>query len=415
MIFLIPLLIPPYIFAFAWFELIGREGIWGELLFGFLGTAFVLFWVYLPIPMLLVKLFLEQVDPKLEESALLLCGWGSVLRFITLPLIAPVMVFSFLLVFILAFGEFSVANFLRYPVFVMESFTYFSAFYDFKMATVTAIPMVGLALLVKWMVDRLSTLQYRFGRSDGMKQIALGRYAVVVSAVLWGLALLVLLPLLTLLVKTDMESFWIAMEKGVMPLIRSLLYASMGATLLMLLGFLSGYIIEKRLFWGWKFFEGILLFGLMLPATVIGIGMTLFWNHPWSNWVYATPAMILLGYLSKYLFLTTKIAQTRLSQIPHSMEESAQLTGASWGRILWRILLPLSRDSLVLMWLIGFIFALRETTMTMLLYPAGQDTLPIYIFTQMANGNPKVIASLCLIMVAVVLLPLGIYLLRRRG
>jgi iron(III) transport system permease protein len=407
--FLTPLLIPPYIFAFSWFEIIGREGILGELLFSFWGTVFILFWVYLPIPMLLSRLFLSQIDPKLEESALLLCSWRDVLRSITLPIIFPAILFSFLLVFILTFGEFSVANFLRYPIFPMESFTQFSAFYDFKMATVTAMPMLLMALAIKWLIDK-STFGYRFKTTQKIKKIALNRYKFPILLLLIIFALFVISPLTLLIAHSDIDSFFIALERSFEPLMRSLIYASMGATLLTLFGFLGGYIIEKN----YTALDGILLFLFITPATVIGIGLTLFWNNSWSNWLYGTPHMILLGYGTTYLFLTTKIAQIRLSQIPKSMVESAQLTGATWSRIVWSILLPLSRKSLVAMWLIGFIFALRETTITMLVYPAGSDTLPLYIFTQMANGEPKVIASLCLIMVGVVLIPLGIYLLWRK-
>ena len=408
-VFIIPLLIPPYIFAFSWFEFIGREGVLGELFFGFWGVAFILFWVYLPIPMLLSRLFLAQIDPKLEESALLLCGWRGVLGSITLPLLKPVLIFSSLLVFILTFGEFSVANFLRYPIFPMESFTQFSAFYDFKMATVTAMPMVVMALVVKWLMERYR-LGVAFKTTQQIKQIELTGSKRVLLIVVMGLALVVLLPLALLVVHTDMSSFLIALEKGFHPLMRSIFYALMGATLLMVLGFWMGYISQQ----GGRFVEAVLLFLFITPATVVGIGLTLFWNSAWSSWLYGTPLMILLGYLSKYLFLTTKIAQIRLSQIPPSMVESAQLAGARWGSVVWSILLPLSREALVGMWLIGFIFALRETTITMLVYPAGGDTLPLYILTQMANGDPKVIASLCLMMIGVVLIPLGVYGVWRR-
>lgn len=212
-IFITPLLIPPYILAFSWFELIGRDGVLGELLFGFWGTAFVLFWVYLPIPILLVSLFLTQIEPKLEESALLLSNWRGVLRQITIPLISPAIVLSSLLVFILTFGEFSVANFLRYPIFPMESFTQFSAFYDFKMATVTAMPMLLMALIIKWLIDKY-TFNYRFKSSQKIKKIEINRYRFVILFILIGLAILVTLPLALLVVHTDIDNFLLAWERG---------------------------------------------------------------------------------------------------------------------------------------------------------------------------------------------------------
>ena len=53
-----------------------------------------------------------------------------------------------MLVFLLSFGEFSVPNFLRYDVFPVESFTQFSAFYNFKAATATALPLAAVTLLL---------------------------------------------------------------------------------------------------------------------------------------------------------------------------------------------------------------------------------------------------------------------------
>jgi iron(III) transport system permease protein len=44
----------------------------------------------------------------------------------------------------------------------------------------------------------------------------------------------------------------------------------------------------------------------------------------------------------------------------------------------------------------------------MLVYPAGQDTLPVRIFTLMANGAPSLISALCVILVAATLLSLAI-------
>ena len=43
----------------------------------------------------------------------------------------------------------------------------------------------------------------------------------------------------------------------------------------------------------------------------------------------------------------------------------------------------------------------------MVVYPPGSDTLPVRILTLMANGTPSLIAALCVILIAVTLLPLG--------
>jgi len=78
-----------------------------------------------------------------------------------------------------------------------------------------------------------------------------------------------------------------------------------------------------------------------------------------------------------------------------------------WFRRLTIILIPLAKRGLAGAWLVGFIFCLRDLDITMIVYPPAHDTLPVRIFTLMANSPEEVIAALSMIMVAITLLPLG--------
>jgi iron(III) transport system permease protein len=55
----------------------------------------------------------------------------------------------------------------------------------------------------------------------------------------------------------------------------------------------------------------------------------------------------------------------------------------------------------------------RDLGITMLVYPPGSDTLPVRILTLMANGAPSLIAALCVILIAVTLLPVFVAALWR--
>jgi iron(III) transport system permease protein len=68
-------------------------------------------------------------------------------------------------------------------------------------------------------------------------------------------------------------------------------------------------------------------------------------------------------------------------------------------------------------WLVAYIFCLRDLGITMMVYPPGHDTLPVRIFTLMANGAPSLIAALCVILIAATVLPLGLLglVLKREG
>ena len=425
-LFVIPLLIPPYIIAVSWFDLLGNEGLLAHLfgvsatratarlLFGLPGCTAVLFSIFLPIPMLLTMIFLRTINPRLEEAGRLVSGWRGVMKGITIPLILPGVLLAAMLVFLLSFGEFSVPNFLRYDVFPVESFTQFSAFYNFKAATAAAVPLAAvtlLLLLVEAAFLRERTYQLRpTPELERSPLIKLGAYRKwwFASVAITGLVI-VIVPIVVLVIQSaGIGAYAEALNRAGGSLLRSLLYAVIGATLLTFLGFLTGYLVQTKALRFWRSVDSLTIFLFALPSTVIGIGLISQWNTSWTNFIYGTPLIIIFGYLAKYTALTSRISVTQLAQIPPSMEEAAQVAGAGWFRRMVFIVAPLARRGLIAGWLVGYIFSLRDTGITMLVYPAGHETLPVRIFTLMANGSPQLIAALCMVMIAATLLPAGI-------
>src|SRR5213594_1775470 len=145
-LFTVPFVLPPYFVALGWARVAARIGqSASDWLFGFGGCVLVLSSVFLPITMLLTFASSSNVDRRLEEAARIVSGWPGVLRRVTLPLSAPGIVFSLVLVFLLAMGELSVPSFLRYPVLPVLSFTQFTASYNFGAATAAAVPLAAIA------------------------------------------------------------------------------------------------------------------------------------------------------------------------------------------------------------------------------------------------------------------------------
>jgi iron(III) transport system permease protein len=425
-LFVTPLLIPPYIIAVAWSDLLGRGGLLSgiisssviesaeNMLFGLPGCTLVLSSVFLPIPMLFTMVFARAVNPRLEEEGLLFCSRGCVLRRITLPLIIPGITMAAVLVFLLSFGEFSVPNFLRYSVFPVESFTQFSAFYNFKAATAAAVPLVAvtlIALLLEAIFMR--GRKYNLHSAEDARALPpaeLGSWRSALTALVAVLVfVVVILPAAVLLIQAGgINIYKDALRMAGGSLRRSLLYAACGATLLMLIGFFTGYMIHTAKSFTARSADTLTLFLLALPGTVIGIGLIAVWNRPQTNIIYGTPLIIIIGYIAKYTATNSRISAAALSHIPASMEEAAQVAGAGWFHRIGLIVAPLIWPALLTSWLIGYIFSLRDTGITMLVYPAGHDTLPIRIFTLMANGSPQLIAALCIIMIFITLVPAGV-------
>jgi len=425
-LFVIPLLIPPYILAVSWADLLGKEGLLAHVLgysamatiardlFGLPGCVFVLFAIFLPIPLLLTMIFLRTVNPRLEEAGRLVAGWRLVMKRVTIPLILPGILLSAMLVFLLSFGEFSVPNFLRYDVFPVESFTQFSAFYNFRAATAAALPLAGVTLILllieaAFLRDRTYQLQPAPERERmSLLELKGARTGLLALVSLLGL-IIVVVPILVLVIQSaGPDAYAVALERAGASLLRSLAYAVIGATCVTILGFFTGYLIQTKALRIWRSVDSLTIFLFALPGTVIGIGLISLWNTPWTNLIYSTPVIIILGYLAKYTALTSRISVTQLARIPASMEEAAQVAGAGWFRRMFLIVAPLARRGLIAGWLVGYIFSLRDTGITMLVYPAGRETLPVRIFTLMANGTPEVIAALCVMMIIATLLPMGL-------
>ena len=432
----IPLLLPPYILAVCWFNLLASNGVLARVLpaptlvalqsswlFGLPGCLWVLLSAFMPMVMILTLVYLHAVNPRLEEAGRLISRWPAILRYVTLPMILPGILFGGILVFLLALGEVGVPMFLRYPVFPVETLTQFAAFYNFGAAAAAATPLLAVCLLVLTL-ERLYLREktYRLRPTTPGRRILLvplGRWRVPALIVVGVLAAAsVVLPLLALVVSSlSPFAYPEAWSKAADSLGRSLVFATVGAMLLTVFGFFSGYLIHHRALRLWRAVDTLTLLLFTLPGTVIGAGLIALWNRPATGFLYASPAIVILAYVAQYTALTSRIALATLGNVPQSLEEAAQTSGAPWLARIWHIVVPAALPGVIAAWLVGFIFCLRDLGASMLVYPAGQDTLPVRIFTLMANGAPSLISALCVILVAVTLMSLAILglLVRAKG
>ncbi|MEO8157562.1 MAG: iron ABC transporter permease [Betaproteobacteria bacterium] len=420
----VPLILPPYIFAVCWVNVLSGNGWLASIMaaqtmellsagfFGLPGCLWVLVSVFMPVVMVLTLVYLHAVNPRLEEAGRLITGWPAVLNNITLPMIFPGILFAGTLVFLLALGEVGVPMLLRYPVFPVETLTQFSAFYDFGAAAAAATPLLVVTLVLLILEHRyLHDKTYKLlpntpGRQMLLIPLGPWRLPAAFAVILLVLAIVVL-PLVGL-VLSSLPPFTYpeALSGAVDSLVRSLVFAGIGATLLTLLGFFCGYLIHHRALRLWRAVDTLTLLLFTLPGTVIGVGLIALWNRPGTGWLYASAAIVILAYLAQYTALTSRITLATLANVPPMLEEAAQMAGAPWHARIWHVVVPAALPGVIAAWLVGFIFCLRDLGASMLVYPAGQDTLPVRIFTLMANGAPSLVAALCVILVVVTMLSL---------
>lgn len=424
----LPLAIPPYVGALVYITLLAPGGMLhtsiAEILgrrtyeVGFpgwlyspVGAAFVLGTFGSPYVFLNVHGALQRLDPSLEEAAR---GLGhnprEVFRRVTLPLLRPALLAGSLLVFVYAWVDFGVVSLMRVRTFTTVVRTYLLAGFSLPAAA-------GLSLVLVVIVWGVLLLQHRVlgrarysqadSRVQGGHHVELGHWRWCALAFLLfatiltlGLPLGVLLYQATRLPASALAELLLEQRPYIW---NSLQVAAAGSFVALLL---AGVLAWQ----GWRrgsiALPSVLLqAGYAVPATVlglslVGLSLSLF------PWMYRRP-VLLLGFAYVVLFSAPTLQGVRaaLAQVPPSMEEAVRALGRGPITAALRVVGPLAWSGIAASWLLTFILCMRELAATIILRPAGFDTLPVRIWTHTmdvgADPRAAVVALLLVVLVGI--------------
>jgi iron(III) transport system permease protein len=415
-----PLVIPPYILALSWIYIGGPAGLIAKLFgrdllsgwtYSLTGAVIVLGAGFYPLAMLATEAAARGVDWRLEEAALLVASRRRVLSRITLPLIAPSLIAAALIIFVLAISEFGVPGLLRVNVYTTEVFTAFSALYDFGAATALAIPLLAAALIAgtaaRFVIVERPLVTGRGARS-GLK--LLSEHKTVVGALaLLVIVVCVLTPFIALALEAGGVWRIISAAATSQAAIRNSLWlAVVGATMITILGTLLGYGRARARTRLRVLADLVMIIIFAVPSTVAGVGLISLWNRPGFG-IYGNQAMVVIADLARFVPVAALILAASIRQVPVSFEEAAELSSAGWLRIFIRIVLPQIKTGIAAAWIVAFIFAFGELGATILVAPPGESTLPVRIYTLIANASSSEVAALALMQICVILAPLALF------
>jgi len=165
-------------------------------------------------------------------------------------------------------------------------------------------------------------------------------------------------------------------------------------------GLLLAYLIERARHSRHNFLDTVLLLLFAAPGTVLGVALIVMWNRSGLMPIYASVAIVLIGYVAHYTPLAVRTIGIGLHAVSRSLEEAARVSNVGWLRMATRVLLPLIAPSIAAAWALVFVFCLRDLDLVMTVHPPGVETLPIRLYTIMANSASSVTAALGVIMVS---------------
>jgi iron(III) transport system permease protein len=169
---------------------------------------------------------------------------------------------------------------------------------------------------------------------------------------------------------------------------------------IVLMGLLAWLIYRSRLP-GAGLIEYIVMFPQAVPRLVFAFGMMWAWLV-FPIPIYGTMWLLLIAYLTVFLPLGVRTIAGVMLQIDKSLEECAQMCGASWGFRTRTVTMPLLLPGLIAAWLLLFIASVRELGASILLMGPHSKVITPAIVESWFGTASELTATLALIQTLVV-------------
>ncbi len=431
---LLPVLVPDFVLAYSWVRAYGRSGFTDDLLGvawstveGPLGVTAVVAVNAVPVAYLVVAVGLAaRAEPSLERAARAAGAGGfAVLRTITLPLLGPALASAGVLVFVLTLGTFAIPQVLGAPggfttvtTRIYANLARSSDPSAFVEAIMLALLLVVLAFLVVAPADRVLGPRLRVARTGGSEPApgaggdrGGGRWAAAAIGcyLLVGVGLPLVALLATALTRAvglaPVPTNWtlanfasVVNVRNTEALGRSVVLALMAASLLVVLGGCVAALEHTRLGRG----AGTLVtLTFVLPGSTLAVGLLI----TYGRWLGGTLLIILLAYLAKLWAFAHRPISGALDRLPPDEVSAARVSGAPVLVAVRTVVLRPLAPALLAAWLVCFLTALHEVTMSILLYGPGNETLAVVVLNSAELGQVGQTAALSVVLTLLLVVP----------
>ena len=409
--------------------------------YGMIPSAFVLGLHYIPFAYILIGGILRNMDANLEEAAVILkANRWQILTKITLPIVAPAMVSTILLVFSSSISSYSVPAFLsKDGSFTSISIMMRSALNEttrkgqgYVIAVILLVFSVLILSLNNWFTKSRRSYTTVSGKSGQVTKTNLGKAGKWVVAAICAVVVtfFTVFPLVSFALESLEESsgdlssitfkYWNSRQDlgdtrlemqgqstaGIWfnstiwkAFGRSVLTSVIVALLAGTFGMLIGYGVAKKRHSRFANLVSSLAFlPYLIPSMSFGAVFFALSYQPAFSWLNANNgetaavlACILVGSI-KFLPFASRTGTNAMLQLSGEIEESAVIFHVPWWKRMTRILFPIQKTSFMSGYLLPFISCMRELTLFVLI--TGPFTLitnvlqyyQTYGLDQLGNG-----------------------------
>ncbi len=372
---------------------------------------------------------LASLDAAVLEAAASLGArrWRT-LRRVVLPLLYPALGGAALLTFMTSLASFSAPYIFGGGFRVMTTQIVATRLNgDDELAMIETVSLTLVALIALWLLRGPRALDHAGSGQKGTAPVRVrvrGRGVRLALGLLgWALAVLLLLPHLTLLLVSFVplgtwtteplppaytwRNYLTLVEDPVRarPLFNSLWLAFVSTAAAVGLALAAAVLAVRRRVRGRSLIEGLLALPWAVPGTVFAIALATAFSvrAPWAGrFVLVGTLWILpLAYLVRNLPITSRAILAGFRALDPSLDEAAATLGAGRWRTLRRVTLPLLRPALLAGASLAFVTAFGDFVTSIMLYTYDTRPISLEILSSLRQSDVGVAAAYGVVLMAV--------------
>ncbi len=367
---------------------------------------------FVPVMYIMISGVFGRMDPSLEEAGRTSgAGATTTFRRISMPLLTPALLAAVIYYLVLAMEVFEIPAMLGRPkrIFVFSTAIYYAirplgtgALSNYGLAGTYGMVLLTVAGLLIYFYARYVRSANRFvtvtGRGYRPRLIDLGRWKFVPILAMSGYFILaVALPLLILL-WTSLAPRYSEISVATLPLLsldsyrkvlanpsiwvaakNTLVIATTTGIVGIVLSTLASWLSVRSKIRGASIPERLAFLVMGVPGVVLGLAFILVYaSMPLP--IYGSIWIIVIALVTTSLPFGTRMMNAAFLQIHPELEEAASTSGVGLCSTLVHIDLPLLWASFTRGFVWIFSRSLRETTLTLMLYAVGNQTLSVTLW-----------------------------------
>lgn len=429
----------PFVGAYAWIMLLGRNGVITNFLsglfgitmpdiYGFNGIMLVFVTQLFPLVFLYVQGAMSKMDASLMEASENL-GCTGFKRFFTvvLPLISPTVLAGALLVFVRAMSDFGTPMLIGegYRTFTVILYNEFVGEVSQNKGFASAIAIIAILItMVVYFSQNFVAKKQAFSmnalhRIEKKQLHGFSNFIVhFITYVVVGISILPQLYVVyTSFLKTSgqiyvagysLQSYQDMFSRLGRSIQNTIVIPAVSLLIVVFLAVLISYVAVRRRNVLSGAVDVISMIPYVIPGTVIGIAMISAFNR---EPLVLTGGMLIMvvALVVRRLPYTIRSSVAILQQIPLYVEEAALSLGSSKPKAFFTVTLPMMSSGVLSGAILSWVTLISELSTAILLYTGKTQTLTVAIYTQIVRGNYGIASAMATVLTVMTLLSLLIF------